>query len=207
VTATHAIVVLSGLAALVAVAMAAILVVRLHLLPTRVDPLREGVSAYALTPWADLYRTQAIGSGAAASCLVIGCGALGTGPVVGLGTLLVYALTRFVIVRYPTDPPGTTVLSATGRAHAALAATSFVSLAVATPLTGLALAGSTPWDLVAPLLVTVSVAVPISVVATFVAGGWSWLRSWFGLIERAVYATGFAWMLIVGAGLTTARAG
>jgi len=206
VAASHALVVLAGLGASGSVVVAAILVVRLHVLQTGVDPVSEGVSAYALTPWANLYQAQVIGCGVAATLVVVGCGSLRLGSPLGLGALLVYAVTRFVIVRYPTDPPRTSALSATGRTHAALAAASFLSLAVATPTTGLALAGSAPWDPVTSLLVVISVAVPISVAATFAAGGWPRLRPQFGLVERIVYATGLSWLLIVGVRLAAVPA-
>ena len=145
-----------------------------------------------------------IASGIAAVLLVVGLLALDLGSIVGLGVLLVYAVTRIVIVRYPTDPPGTSTLTASGRAHALLAAMSFLSLAGAAPITGLALAGTEPWDRAAPLLVAASIAVPVSVMATFGAGGWPRLRPYFGLVERMFYATGFAWLLLVGMGLAAA---
>lgn len=197
----EALVVLSGLVATGSAAGAAILVVRLHFLPTGVDAMREGVSGYALGNWARLYRAQVIACGVAASLIVVGCGALGVGSLSGLAALVVYAAARFAIVRYPTDPQGTVTLSTTGRTHALLAATAFLSLAVAVPMLGLTLAASPPWDQAGPVLAVVSVAVPVTVVATFAAGGFAPLRPQFGLVERTVYATGISWLFVVSLGI------
>jgi hypothetical protein len=198
---SDALVVLCGLVAAGSTAGAAILVVRLHLLPTDVDAVRDGVSGYALGDWAGLYRAQVIGCGIAAVLIVAGCGVLGAGSLAGLAALLVYAATRFVIVRYPTDPRGTVTLSTDGRMHVLLAAGAFLSLAVAAPTLGIALAAIPPWDVAGPLLPAASAAVPVTVGATFAAGGLPRLRPWFGLVERLVYASGMTWLFVVSVGL------
>jgi hypothetical protein len=198
---TEALVGMSGLIAAVSTATAGLLVIGLHVLSTGVDPVRDGVSGYALGRWVRLYQVQAISSGVAAALVVLGCGALGVGPLAGLVALGVYAAARFAIVGYPTDPPGTVVLSATGRTHALLAAAAFLSLAVAAPTLGLTLAASPPWDRVSPVLVAISVAVPVTVVATFAAGGLPAFRRVFGLVERMLYASWLSWLLVVALGL------
>ncbi len=192
---------LLGLVAAGSTAGAAILVVWLHFLPTGVDAMREGVSGYALGRWGGLYRAQVIGCGVAAVLIVVCCGILGIGSLAGLAALVVYAAARFAIVRYPTDPPGTVALSPTGRTHALLAAAAFLALAVAAPTLGLTFAASPRWDWTEPVLVALSVAVPVTVMATFAAGGLPPLRPLFGLIERMVYATGLACLFLVSLGL------
>ena len=92
-------------------------------------------------------------------------------------------------------------LTKTGRTHALLAATGFLSLAVAAPTLGFALASIAPWDRIGPVLALTSAAVLVTVMATFGAGGWPRLRPLFGLIERAVYATGISWLFVVSLGL------
>ena len=197
-----ALVALLGLLAAGSTAAAAILVVRLHLLPTGVDPVREGVSGYGLGRWAHLYRAQVTCCGLAATLVVIGCGTVGVGWLSGLAALAVYALARFTIVRFPTDPPGTTTLSTTGRRHAVLAAAAFLSLAMAASTLWLTLVDSPPWDRAGQLLAVVSLVVPVTVAATFAAGGWPTLRPLFGLIERTVYVAGVAWLFVVSMGFT-----
>jgi hypothetical protein len=198
---TEALVALLGLIAVISTAAAAVLVIVLHLLPTDVDAVREGVSGYALGRWAPLYQLQVIGCGVAAALIVVGCCALGIGSVAGLVGLGAYAATRFAIVRYPTDPPGTVALSRTGRMHALLAAVAFISLAVAAPTLGFALASSPPWDRIDAALIALSVAVPVTAAATFASGGLPAFRPLFGLVERTLYATGLSWLLLVALGL------
>ena len=198
---------LLGVLAAASVVVATILVIRLHVLPTGVDPVRDGVSAYALGRWGSNYRAQVIASGLAATLIVIGCIALGRGTWLGRAVLLTYAVARFVIVRYPTDPPGSSTLSPTGRIHALLAAAAFVALGIAAPALGLGLGATAPWDHAGQLLPALSVAVPIAAVATFAAGGAPSLRPMFGLVERTIYVTGFAWLLVVSLGLAATPLG
>jgi hypothetical protein len=204
-TPTEPLAFLLGFVAAGSTAGAAILVVWLHCLPTGVDGMREGVSGYALGRWGGLYRAQVIGCGVAAVLLVAGCTIIGTGSLAGLVALVVYAVARFAIVRYPTDPPGTVTLSPTGRTHALLAAAAFLAIAVAAPTLGLTLAASPGWDRLDPILAAVSAAVPVTVAMTFAAGGVPRLRPWFGLIERTVYATGLAWLLLLSLELAALR--
>lgn len=72
---------------------------------------------------------------------------------------------------------------------------------MAAPTLGLTLAASSPWDRISPVLVAVSVAAPVTAVATFAAGGLPALRRVFGLVERMVYATWLSWLLVVALGL------
>ena len=64
------------------------------------------------------------------------------------------------------------------------------------------LLGSPPWDRAGQLLAVVSLVVPVTVAATFAAGGWPTLRPLFGLIERTVYVAGVAWLFVVSMGFT-----
>ena len=185
--------------------LAGALVVRLHGLPTGVDAIREGVSGYALTPWATLYRTQVRATGLAAGCVAAGCALLGGASPVGLGALLVVAVSRVAIAEYPTDPSGTTRLSPTGRTHALLASAAFIGLGIAAPLLGSDPRWEALGDGVRIVVWVLSVAVPISVLATFGAGAIPGARDRFGLVERTVYATGLAWLAAMAAALTVLR--
>ncbi len=204
-TPAETLVFLLGLVATGSTAGAAIMVVALHLLPTGVDAIREGVSGYALGRWGGLYRAQVIGCGVAAALIVAGCSILGIGSPVGLAALVVYAAARFAIVRYPTDPPGTVALSPTGRTHALLAAAAFLSLAVAAPTLGLALAPSQPWDQAGAVLVASRSRCRSRSWRRSPRADFRPIRPLFGLIERTVYATGLAWLFLVSLGLAALR--
>ncbi len=186
-----------GLVALAATLVATLVVIGLHVLPGTVDPVCDGVSAYALGRWGPLYRIQVLASGLAASAIVLGGFLAGVGASVGLVALAAYAIARFAIVRFPTDPPGVRRLTQTGRIHALLASVAFVSIALAAPLLGLFGPGTGGPGTAPFLLRAVSVAVPVAVLATFAAGGEPRLRSVFGVVERTVYAGAFAWLGLV----------
>jgi hypothetical protein len=200
----HAVAILGALAAVAAV-LAAGLVLGLHMLPTGVEARREGVSAYALGRWASLYAAQALASGVAALSVAAGAVVVGPAPMIGVVALAVYGGARIAIIRYPTDPPGTAPLSGTGRVHAVLASAAFVALGVAAPLVGLGMDWSTAAALRAAL-VALSVAVPVTVLATFAAGAVPRLRDSFGAVERGIYAAGLPWLFVAGLALIASAA-
>jgi hypothetical protein len=200
-----AIAVLGAVAAATA-ATAGVLVIRLHTLPTGVDPRREGVSAYALGRWGALYRLQAVSAGLAAWFVVVGSVVLGSAPRSGLIALALFGGARIAIVWYPTDPAGTVPLSPSGRVHAVLAAVAFVAIALAAPAMGLAVDRPSIPAALQVTLGVLSVAVPLTVVATFATGADPRLRGWFGLAERGIYATGLPWLLVAGLALMAATA-
>jgi hypothetical protein len=203
-TDVHPLVAALGVAAAIAAGLASAMVIRLHQLPSGVDIRTEGVSAYALGRWGALYRAQVRASGLAAICIAAACLLLGIAHVVAVAVLATYAVSRVAIARYPTDPPGTTELTPAGRMHVLLASISFVGIGVAAPTIGLA-AG---WgQLAAPLgstLTTLSMAVPITVVATFAAGAIA--RGVFGLVERAAYIATLSWLIVAAISLSLVAA-
>lgn len=70
---------LLGLVAAGSTVAATLLVVRLHLLPTGVDAIQEGVSGYAVGRWGGLYRAQIVLCGISAGLIVVDVGILGIG--------------------------------------------------------------------------------------------------------------------------------
>jgi hypothetical protein len=195
-------VVVLGLVAAAASALAGALVIRLHLVASGVDPVTEGVSLYARGPFGILYRAQVRMTALAAACIAGGCLLLGLGSPLGEVALVTFAMSRVAIVRYPTDPPGTTVLSATGRMHVLLASMAFVGIAIAAPAIGFAMDREGIGGPIGFLLVVLSVAVPFSVMATFGAGAIA--RRVFGLVERTVYVTALSWLMVSAAVLAAA---
>ncbi|MBI3748088.1 MAG: DUF998 domain-containing protein [Chloroflexi bacterium] len=190
------------LAALFAVAAAAT-VVALHVVRTDVDPFADGVSAFALTRFGALYRSQVIATGIAALLLagVLVAGGFGAGG--GVIVLVVFALSRIFIARYPTDPRGTTRFSPSGRMHVLLAATTFVTIAIAAPWIPAELTGHPAWPGPTGVLMALGWATALLALGTFATTTLPATRRVFGLVERGAYA---AWMLwIIVAGLSVAR--
>ena len=185
------------LAALFAMA-AAVQVTALHLVRTDVDPYEEGVSAFALTGYGTLYRSQVIATGIAALLLAAALVAGGFDPGGGVIVLVVFGLSRMLIARYPTDPRGTTRFSRAGRLHVLLAATTFVSIAVAAPWISAELAGDPGWRGPTTGLVALGWATTLLALGTFPAMTLLATRRIFGLVERGAYAAWMLWIFVTG---------
>lgn len=185
------------LSALFAVA-AAVQVIALHVVRTGVDPFADGVSAFALTRFGAVYRSQVLATGIAAlllaGVLVVG----GFDPGGGVIVLVVFACSRILIARYPTDPRGTTRFSPAGRMHVLLAATTFVTIAVAAPWISAQLAGNPDWRRPTDGLMAVGWATALLALGTFPTTTLPATRRIFGLVERGAYAAWLAWIIVVG---------
>jgi Protein of unknown function (DUF998) len=186
----------AGAAALVAIA--AILVIALHVLPTGLDPTRNPVSQYGRTAFARLYRAQVIVSGAGSLLLLLALLSAGVQRPLPL-VALAYGLARVAIAWNPMDLPGEAPTPA-GRNHGLLAVVAFAGLAAASvPI-------SDTLDRVATIglsgvLAPVAIAVPVTAVL-MVGSTWSpELRRRFGTFERLFYAAAFAWLFLAAVSL------
>lgn len=189
---------LLALASAATVAIVAGLIVALHLLPTGIDPLEHGVSAYANTRYGALYRAQVILTGAATLAIVVlvwpDVGEL------GVAALLVFAASRIAIARFPTDPPDSPSLSTAGRRHVLLATAAFLAIAIAAPAVGRRLFELSSWHGSTDALAILNIAVPVTMLATFAAGTTPPTRRIFGLVERCGYVAALAWLFVVSLG-------
>jgi hypothetical protein len=189
---------LGGLTAAAFAAFAAILVIVLHVLHTEVDPREDGVSAYALTPFGILYRSQVVATGVAGlllACVLIAGEFESPAGAVVLG---LFAVSRIAIARYPTDPRGTTTFSRSGRLHVLLAATTFVTIAVAAPWVSATLTGSPGWHGPTSAIVTVGWVSTVLALGTFATTTLPATRRVFGVVERGAYAGWFLWIVVTG---------
>jgi hypothetical protein len=173
-----------------ALAVAAMLLVRLHLVPTGLSPARSSVSEYGTTEWHLAYREQVIALGIAGIALAVGLHA--DTDADSLGWLYAYGASRIAIAGFMTDrdPPPYT---AEGRIHLALAVIAFASIAVA--------ATSINWTGAPGVLGPLGTAVGISAIATLVTGLAPGLQGVFGFAERALYVTSILWMAIAAVSL------
>jgi hypothetical protein len=190
-------------AALLALA-AVVMVIVLHVVRTDVDPLIDGVSAYALTPFGTLYRIQVLVTGLAALLLTLAVLAGGLASGVAVALLAVFGMSRILIARYPTDPRGTTSFSRAGRLHVLLATTTFVTIAVAAPAIGATLTNSPGWTGWTAGLAVVGWVTTACALGTFASSTTPVTRRVFGLVERGAYAGMLGWLVIVAAGITAA---
>jgi uncharacterized protein DUF998 len=161
------------------------LLVRLHTLPTELRPTRDAVSDYGTTPYHRYYRAMVVALGAGAALLAVG---LARDTDAGsLVWLWIYAGSRIAIAAFMTDrapPPFTT----RGRIHLLLAAAAFAAIAVA--------ATSIDWHGRPGVLSPLGQAVAATAIGTLVSRAVPQLRSAFGFVERLLYATSIAWLLI-----------
>lgn len=180
---------------------AGVIVIGLHLARTEVDPLVDGVSAYALGPFGNLYRIQAVATGLAALSLTVAlvAGDLASGFAVVL--LAAFGASRILIARYATDPRGTTSFSRAGRIHIVLAAITFVTIAIAAPAIGGTLASSTGWDGPATVMSAVGWITSACALGNFASATLPATRRIFGLVERGAYAGMLGWLAIAAAGV------
>lgn len=168
----------------------ALILVRLHTLPTGLSPMRDAVSDYGATRFHLYYRAMVALLGAGAGFLALalhGNNDVGRGGIVWLW---VFALSRIAIAGFMTVRPGRRVTTA-ARIHLVLAAAAFISIALAAP------AISSDLELAQPL----ATLVVVTAVATLVARAVPRLAERFGAIERGLYAAFLSWLVVVAVSL------
>jgi hypothetical protein len=169
---------------------AAMLLVRLHLLRTGVDPVKEAVSDYGTTAFHLYYRAMVVALGAGAILLAIGL-ARDT-DACSLYWLWIYGITRVLIAGFMTDRDPAPATAA-GRIHLLLAAAAFTAIAFA--------ASNIDWDRAPGVLRPLGYAVAATALATLVTRVVPRVRNIFGLVERLLYLTSITWLLIAAIGL------
>jgi hypothetical protein len=179
-----------SVAALTLVIAAALILVRLHTLPTGLAPTRDAVSDYGTTPFHLYYRVMVVLLGAGAACLALALAHIGGVATSALVWLWVFAGSRILIAGFMTVRPGRR-LTTEARVHLLLAAAAFTSIAFAAPTV------SRELDLAHGL----SKLVVVAAVATLLTRVVQPLSVVFGLAERLLYVAFLAWMAVVATSL------
>jgi hypothetical protein len=175
-----------SLVALVLVLAAALVLVRLHTLPTGISPTRDAVSDYGATTFHIYYRAMVVLLGAGAGFLAIALHNNGDVSSAGRVWLWVFALSRIAIAGFMTVRPGRRV-TLEARIHLVLAAVAFTSIAFAAPNI------SGDLELAQPLATLVIVCAVATLLARIVPR----LAGVFGVVERALYAAFLSWLVVV----------
>lgn len=189
--------------ALLGVAVAVVALVALHVVPSGLSPLRDPVSAYGISRWRALYRTQTVATAVAAVSLagaLLAAGIPSTLP--GLIALAALALTRAPISWVPMDAADAP-RTATGRRHNLLAFGAFAAASVGGFMTGIAFSAA-GFDGAANASAVLGWVMTVASAVTILASVVRPLRPIFGLAERAIYLGMFAW-LVLGAVVLLAR--
>jgi hypothetical protein len=181
-----------ALVALVLVLAAALVLIRLHTLPTGLDPQRDAVSDYGATSFHLYYRVMVVLLGTGAACLALALHHSGDVRTRGLVWLWIFAIARILIAGFMTVTPGRKV-NVEAQIHWLLAAAAFTSIAFAAPLI------SSDLDLAK----TLAAVVIASAVATLATRAVRQLRSVFGIVERILYAASLAWLIVVASSLSS----
>ena len=179
-----------ALAALVLVLAAALILVRLHTLPTGISPIRDAVSDYGATGFHLYYRAMVALLGAGAGFLAIALHNSGDVSRSGRIWLWVFALSRIAIAGFMTVRPGRRV-TLEARIHLLLATAAFTAIAFAAPTI------SGDLELAQPL----ATLVIVTAVATLVARAVTRLAGVFGAVERGLYAAFLSWLVVVAVSL------
>jgi hypothetical protein len=175
---------------------AGLVLVRLHLLPTGHDPLRDAVSDYGVGPYHRYYRALVVLLGAGAALLVAALARDTEAAGLGLAFLGAYAAARLAIAFSMTDLPGQPV-TRSGRVHLVLAAIAFTAIAFAASDITRAIDGSPGWtgDVSGALHVEAK-AIVITAVLTLLGYLVPVARERvFGLVERMLHVASLAWLL------------
>lgn len=177
-----------GLISAAGTLVAAALLIRLHMLPTELNPVRDAVSDYGWTPFHRRYRAMVILFGVSGALLALGLSA--NTDATSLYWLWMFAGCRIAIAWFMTDrnPPPVTTES---RIHAILAAGAFGSIALA--------GANVRWTGEVPAITPLGTAVWITAIVTLLAMLIPQVRAnLFGLAERALYVATVAWLLTAG---------
>lgn len=178
---------LLALLALIGLAAGASAVLRLHIHPTGLDPIRDAVSDYGTTPFHPLYRLQVVAYGVAALLLAV---ALDVGTDVrstGIEWLALYGIARIAIAGFMTDRDRAAP-TRQGRIHALLAVLAFTAISVAATTVGDDL--SPGFHALGWVVVGFAIASGVFMVVPP-------LRRWCGAIERGLYAAFTVWLAAV----------
>jgi hypothetical protein len=181
-----------AVAALFLVIAAGLVLIRLHTLPTGLDPRRDAVSDYGTTPFHLYYRVMVVMLGLSAACLAIAMYRTGDVRTSGLIWLWIFAASRIAIAGFMTVTPGRRV-TLEAQIHWLLAAAAFTSIAFAAPII------SSDLDLGQ----TIASVVIASALATLVTRAVRPLRSVFGLVERILYVSFIAWLIVMASSLSS----
>ena len=167
-----------------------------HLVDRGVSPIRDAVSDFGARehPW--FYRVAAIWLGLAGLLTAVLLGdAVFPKPTITILSLLVFAAARWAITIFPTDLEGEEETSV-GRAHVVLAVVAFTALPVAAIAFAFTTAALDPFWKPHGFLFTVVAGTMVGAALATAASRVN-RSDRFGLNERLLYLTMFAWFALV----------
>jgi hypothetical protein len=126
----------SSVIALVAVSAQLALLVALHVLPTKYDPVRDAISDYGVGDYRGWFWAQLVAGALACTSVAIALTGLHPYvPTVVVVLLFANAAARLLMPAFPTDQPGSRFETVKGKIHMVLAVVAFASVAAAATAT------------------------------------------------------------------------
>lgn len=179
-----------GLAVLALLAVASVMLVRLHAQFTDVHPVSGAVDDLGRTRYHPYYRAMVVAMGLAAFVLAVGLAR--ETDAVAVAWLSIYGGTRVAIAGVMVDP---TAPAMRGRLHLVLVVVGFAAIALA----GIKM----EWDGDPNILHPLGTLVAIAAAATLVTRVAPPLQRVFGAAERVLYVTTIVWLAVAAADLLT----
>jgi hypothetical protein len=185
--------------AAVAMAISAVALIALHLLPTGYNPIRDAVSDYAIGRYRTGFWLFVVAGAVSGFALAVALARSDpTKPTLAIAMLLLSGAARLLVPLFPTDQSGSRFQTLKGTIHMVLAVAIFASIAVAASNLGGTLGHEHSWHAVKGL---VDGWLPWVITGTAIATGLAIigprLKRIFGLIERSYYVSSIAWFLVV----------
>jgi hypothetical protein len=187
-----------GVLTLLGAAVAVSALVWLHLKPTGLDPLRDAVSHYGITPFRVGYRVQTIAMAVSGLGAAIGLySALHGDAAVVVAALAAFVAARAVISWLPMDEPGQLV-TPRGAWHLLLALVAFIAIFIAELRLGRVLDRTDTWPDWQAASVPFDIAFVLGLVGMVVTRRLPHRTHVFGLAERFYYLAMLGWLVFVG---------
>jgi hypothetical protein len=184
--------------AMIAVSAQLAILVALHVLPTKYDPVRDAISDYGVGDYHRYFWAQlAAGALAFISVAVALTGLHPYVPTLVVVLLFTNATARFLMPAFPTDQSGNRFETVKGTIHMLLAVVAFGAVAAAATDLGGLFSHYPAWHSAKTLLVTVGWVVLAGAVACAIGLVGPRLKNIFGLIERFFTLSVIVWIYLI----------
>jgi hypothetical protein len=184
-----------GVVALLGVSLQAVLLVTLHVLPTKYDTVHDAISDYGVGAYRRYFWAQLVAGGSACIALAVSLGSLHPYvPTLAVVMLVANGAARFLMPAFPTDQSGSRFQTARGTVHMVLAIVAFGGVAAAATSLGGLLDRYAEWEGVKGLVDTLGWVVLTGAIACALALFAPRLKRIFGLIERLFTASVIVWI-------------
>jgi uncharacterized protein DUF998 len=174
------------------------LLVALHLLPTKYDPVRDAISDYGVGDYRGWFWAQLVAGAVACTSMAIALTGLHPyAPTVVVVLLFANAAARLSMPAFPTDQSGNRFETVKGKVHMVLAIVAFAAVAAAATGLGGLFSHYPAWHSAKSLLATVGWVVLAGAIACALGLVSPRLKPIFGLIERFFTLSVIVWIYLM----------